>query len=29
MPDIDIDFADRDSVLSVINHRTAALPNGK
>ena len=29
MPDIDIDFADRDSVLSVIKHRTAALPNGK
>lgn len=29
MPDIDIDFADRDNVLSVINHRIAALSNGK
>jgi len=29
MPDIDIDFADRDKVLSLINHRIAKLENGK
>jgi len=29
MPDIDIDFADRDEVLSIIPHRIASLPSGK
>jgi len=29
MPDIDIDFADRDLVLNRIKHRVAALENGK
>jgi len=29
MPDIDIDFADRDKVLSLIDHRIAKLENGK
>tara|TARA_B110000305_G_scaffold236008_1_gene296635 strand:+ start:557 stop:1117 length:561 start_codon:yes stop_codon:yes gene_type:complete len=29
MPDIDIDFADRDIVLSKIKHRVAKLPTGK
>ena len=29
MPDIDIDFADRDVVLSKIQHRTAKLDTGK
>ena len=29
MPDIDIDFADRDIVLSKIPHRVARLENGK
>ncbi len=29
MPDIDIDFADRDVVLSKIKHRTARLNTGK
>ena len=29
MPDIDIDFADRDKVLSLVNHRIAKLENGK
>ena len=29
MPDIDIDFADRDIILSQINHRVAKLDSGK
>ena len=29
MPDIDIDFADRNIVLSLINHRVAKLDTGK
>ncbi len=29
MPDIDIDFADRDVILSQINHRVAKLETGK
>ena len=29
MPDIDIDFADRNKILSIIDHRIAALPNNK
>lgn len=29
MPDIDIDFADRDVVLSMITHRVAKLDSGK
>ena len=29
MPDIDIDFADRDNILSLINHRVAKLNTGK
>jgi len=29
MPDIDIDFADRDAVLSKLQHRVALLPNSK
>ena len=29
MPDIDIDFADRDDILSLINHRVAKLDTGK
>jgi hypothetical protein len=29
MPDIDIDFADRDVALDLIKHRVAVLPNGK
>lgn len=29
MPDIDIDFADRDKVLHLIDHRIAKLENGK
>jgi DNA polymerase III alpha subunit len=29
MPDIDIDFADRDVVLSMIQHRVAKLDSGK
>jgi DNA polymerase III alpha subunit len=29
MPDIDIDFADRDSVLSKLQHRVARLETGK
>ena len=29
MPDIDIDFADRDVILSQLNHRVAKLDTGK
>jgi len=29
MPDIDIDFADRDDLLSRLSHRSACLENGK
>ena len=29
MPDIDIDFADRDIILSKIKHRAAKLDTGK
>ena len=29
MPDIDIDFADRDIILSQIEHRVAKLNTGK
>lgn len=29
MPDIDLDFPNRDAVLSKLNHRVAKLPNGK
>lgn len=29
MPDIDIDFADRNKILSIIDHRIAALSNSK
>ena len=29
MPDIDIDFANRDNILSLINHRVAKLNTGK
>ena len=29
MPDIDIDFADRDTVLSILPHRVAKLETGK
>ena len=29
MPDIDIDFADRDIILSQLNHRVAKLETGK
>ena len=29
MPDIDIDFADRDIILSQLNHRVAKLDTGK
>jgi len=29
MPDIDIDFADREEVLSLLQHRDARLENGK
>jgi len=29
MPDIDLDFPDRDIILSKIKHRVALLPNGK
>jgi hypothetical protein len=29
MPDIDIDFANRDQVLSMLTHRVARLDNGK
>ena len=29
MPDIDIDFADRDVILEKLNHRVAKLDTGK
>lgn len=29
MPDIDIDFANRDSILKILEHRTAKLENNK
>jgi len=29
MPDIDIDFANRDQILSILTHRLARLENGK
>jgi len=29
MPDIDLDFANRDQILNKIEHRVALLPNGK
>ena len=29
MPDIDIDFADRDNILSILKHRVAKLDSGK
>ena len=29
MPDIDIDFADRDIILDKLNHRIAKLDTGK
>lgn len=29
MPDVDIDFADRDKVLTLLDHRIAKLENGK
>ena len=29
MPDIDIDFADRDIILDKVHHRVAKLPTGK
>ena len=29
MPDIDIDFADRDVILSQLKHRVAKLDSGK
>jgi hypothetical protein len=29
MPDIDIDFADRDIILSQLTHRVALLDSGK